>query len=96
MRVIRSAVAAAKQRLADPADAHTPVSAIAFDLGFASLGPFNRALFDFLTTVAHHDLHHGQARWNCGLYSTWWDRLMGTEHPDIMRASKQPCAACAW
>ncbi len=36
-------IGAAKQRLADPADARTPVSAIAFDLGFASLGPFNRA-----------------------------------------------------
>ncbi len=36
-------IAAAKQRLSNPADARTPVSAIAFDLGFASLGPFNRA-----------------------------------------------------
>ena len=36
-------IAAAKQRLADPATARTPVSAVAFDLGFASLGPFNRA-----------------------------------------------------
>lgn len=36
-------IAAAKQRLADPAGARMPVSAIAFDLGFASLGPFNRA-----------------------------------------------------
>jgi AraC-like DNA-binding protein len=34
---------AAKSRLADPAKAREPVSAIAFDLGFGSLGPFNRA-----------------------------------------------------
>ena len=34
---------AAKARLADPAKAREPVSAIAFDLGFGSLGPFNRA-----------------------------------------------------
>ncbi len=34
---------AAKLRLADPAKAREPVSAIAFDLGFGSLGPFNRA-----------------------------------------------------
>jgi AraC-like DNA-binding protein len=34
---------AAKARLADPAKARDPVSAIAFDLGFGSLGPFNRA-----------------------------------------------------
>ena len=36
-------VEAAKCLLSDPAKARTPVSAIAFDLGFASLGPFNRA-----------------------------------------------------
>lgn len=40
-----------------------------------------RPLFDFMTTVTHHDLHHAQAGWNYGLYFTWWDRLMGTEHP---------------
>jgi AraC-like DNA-binding protein len=34
---------AAKSRLADPAKARESVSAIAFDLGFGSLGPFNRA-----------------------------------------------------
>jgi AraC-like DNA-binding protein len=36
-------VEAAKARLADPAQVRTTVAAIAFDLGFASLGPFNRA-----------------------------------------------------
>jgi AraC-like DNA-binding protein len=36
-------VDAAKTRLADPAKAREPVSAMAFDLGFGSLGPFNRA-----------------------------------------------------
>jgi AraC-like DNA-binding protein len=34
---------AAKRRLADPAHARTTVAAIAFELGFGSLGPFNRA-----------------------------------------------------
>lgn len=34
---------AAKARLADPARARESVSTIAFDLGFGSLGPFNRA-----------------------------------------------------
>ena len=34
---------AAKMQLADPAKARESVSAIAFDLGFGSLGPFNRA-----------------------------------------------------
>lgn len=36
-------IAAAQRLLADPARARDPVSVIAFDLGFGSLGPFNRA-----------------------------------------------------
>jgi len=43
-----------------------------------------RPLLDWLTTVTHHDLHHLQGRWNYGLYFTWWDRLMGTEHPQYL------------
>ena len=42
----------------------------------------SRPLFDWMTTVTHHDLHHAEARWNYGLYFTFWDRLMGTEHPE--------------
>jgi sterol desaturase/sphingolipid hydroxylase (fatty acid hydroxylase superfamily) len=41
-----------------------------------------RPAFDWLTTTVHHDLHHAEAGWNYGLYFTWWDRWMGTEHPD--------------
>ena len=41
-----------------------------------------RPVFDWMTTVTHHDLHHAQAGYNYGLYFTWWDRWMGTEHPD--------------
>ena len=40
-----------------------------------------RPAMDWMTTVTHHDLHHAQAGWNYGLYFTWWDRFMGTEHP---------------
>lgn len=32
-------------------------------------------------TVTHHDLHHSSSTYNFGLYFTWWDRWMGTEHP---------------
>ncbi len=38
-----SRIEAAKRRLADPTEARTTVAAIAFDLGYGSLGPFNRA-----------------------------------------------------
>ncbi|MDP3492302.1 MAG: sterol desaturase family protein [Hyphomonadaceae bacterium] len=40
-----------------------------------------RPLIDWITTPTHHDIHHAEAGWNYGLYFTWWDRLMGTEHP---------------
>jgi len=32
-------------------------------------------------TTTHHDLHHSAGTYNFGLYFTWWDRMMGTEHP---------------
>jgi sterol desaturase/sphingolipid hydroxylase (fatty acid hydroxylase superfamily) len=41
-----------------------------------------RPWLDFLTTTTHHDLHHAQAGWNYGAWFTWWDRWLGTEHPD--------------
>jgi Delta7-sterol 5-desaturase len=33
-------------------------------------------------TTTHHDLHHETGRYNFGLYFRWWDRMMGTEHPE--------------
>lgn len=39
-------IEAARRQLADPAFADRPISKIAYDLGFASLGPFNRAFKD--------------------------------------------------
>lgn len=36
---------------------------------------------DWITSTTHHDLHHSDGRYNFGLYFTWWDRWMGTEHP---------------
>lgn len=35
----------------------------------------------WLTTTTHHDLHHTEGRYNFGLYFTFWDQVMGTEHP---------------
>ena len=39
-------IAAAKEELRDPAKTNVRISTIAFDLGYASLGPFNRAFKD--------------------------------------------------
>jgi sterol desaturase/sphingolipid hydroxylase (fatty acid hydroxylase superfamily) len=39
-------------------------------------------LLGWLNTTTHHDLHHQSGRYNYGLYFSWWDRWMGTEHPE--------------
>ena len=36
----------------------------------------------WINTTSHHHLHHSKGRENFGLYFLWWDRLMGTEHPE--------------
>lgn len=44
--------------------------------------------------VTHHDMHHANGNSNFGLYFTWWDRLMGTEHQDyVARATGNPAAS---
>ncbi|MEY8829741.1 sterol desaturase family protein [Sedimentitalea sp. XS_ASV28] len=55
-----------------------------------------RPLFDWMTTVTHHDLHHAHAGYNLGLYFTWWDRLMGTEHPDYHEAFGRVAKPVSW
>lgn len=36
----------------------------------------------WINTTTHHDLHHsGGFNTNYGLYFTWWDKWMRTEHP---------------
>jgi sterol desaturase/sphingolipid hydroxylase (fatty acid hydroxylase superfamily) len=35
-------------------------------------------------TSTHHAMHHKHFNCNFGLYFTYWDRLMGTEHPDYV------------
>jgi Delta7-sterol 5-desaturase len=38
-------------------------------------------ILGWITTTTHHSLHHAHAGFDFGLYSTFWDRLMGTTHP---------------
>jgi len=47
----------------------------------------------WINTVTHHDIHHEVGRWNYGLYFAFWDRLMGTEHPDYHARFQR--AACS-
>lgn len=56
-------------------------------------GMADHPLWGLLTTTTHHDLHHaGSFGHNFGLYFTWWDRLMGTEHPDYRPRFQQVTA----
>lgn len=44
-------------------------------------------------TTTHHDLHHnGSFNHNYGLYFTWWDRMMGTEHPQYREIFREVTA----
>ena len=50
----------------------------------------------WLTTVTHHDMHHERGTGNFGFYFTWWDRWMGTEHPNYLdRLDEQEARAQA-
>lgn len=42
-------------------------------------------LFQISNTSVHHNLHHSKFVGNYGLYFRFWDRLMGTEHPDYVK-----------
>jgi len=50
-------------------------------------------LTGWICTTTHHDLHHaGSFNRNFGFYFTWWDCLMGTEHPDYCKRFAQVVA----
>ncbi len=39
----------------------------------------------WISTTTHHDMHHGGSfKHNFGFYFTFWDKLMGTEHPNYV------------
>jgi len=42
---------------------------------------FTKSKLGWNTSHTHHDLHHQSFNFNYALYFTWWDRWMGTEHP---------------
>lgn len=43
---------------------------------------FTGSKWGWNNTHFHHDLHHQSYNYNFSLYFTWWDRWMGTEHPE--------------
>lgn len=42
-------------------------------------------LFEIFNTSVHHNMHHSKFKGNYGLYFRFWDRIMGTEHPDYVK-----------
>ncbi|MGD9967506.1 MAG: DUF2147 domain-containing protein [Hyphomonadaceae bacterium] len=46
-------------------------------------------LFGWFNTTTHHDLHHQDGRSNYGLYFSWWDRWMGTEHGEYQQRVRE-------
>ena len=46
-------------------------------------GWIRHPILGLVTTTTHHDMHHEHGPRNFGLYFTWWDRWMGTEHLDF-------------
>jgi Delta7-sterol 5-desaturase len=43
-------------------------------------------LLKWISTTTHHDMHHhGGFDSNYGFYFTFWDKLMGTEHPHYVQ-----------
>ncbi len=49
-------------------------------------------LLRWVTTTTHHDLHHSHGGYNYGLYFAWWDRWMGTEHPEYEQRFREATA----
>jgi Delta7-sterol 5-desaturase len=48
-----------------------------------------------LVGVTHHDQHHRYFRCNYATHFTWWDRLMGTLHPEHVAELRRNLAATA-
>ena len=48
-----------------------------------------------LVGVTHHDQHHRYFRYNYATHFTWWDRMMGTLHPDHDAELRHNLAAAA-
>ena len=53
-------------------------------------------ILKWISTTTHHDLHHaGSFNHNYGFYFTFWDKLMGTEHPDYVAVYDRVTAQAA-
>ncbi|WP_020534443.1 sterol desaturase family protein [Lewinella cohaerens] len=45
-------------------------------------GWLDHPMLKWLNTSTHHNMHHHYSKGNYSLYFNWWDRWLGTNHPD--------------
>ncbi len=59
-------------------------------------GWVDHPVLQWISTTTHHDMHHsGGFNRNYGFYFTFWDRVMGTEHPDYAQKFREVTATPA-
>jgi lathosterol oxidase len=46
-------------------------------------------IFNIFNTSVHHNMHHHYFEKNYGLYFRFWDKIMGTEHPEYENRFEQ-------
>lgn len=49
---------------------------------FIPRSSFHQPIFKWGLTVTHHEMHHLRVQYNFGIYFNFWDRIMGTNHPE--------------
>lgn len=49
---------------------------------FSPAGFTHHRLFRWMNTPTHHNMHHSKSHFNYSLYFNFWDRIMGTNHPE--------------
>ena len=45
----------------------------------------NSFIFEIVSSSVHHNIHHEKFHYNYCLYFRFWDRVMGTEHPEYVK-----------
>lgn len=49
---------------------------------FSPSGFTRHPIFKWFNTPTHHNMHHHRSNFNYSLYFNFWDRVMGTNHPE--------------
>ncbi len=47
------------------------------------------AVTKWINTSTHHNMHHSRTHYNYSLYFNFWDRILGTNHPDYQKTFEE-------